>query len=355
MDTTSAPQIIEHTFENLNFTPFDCKWVPCSSRFVVSGQTPSAKGILKIYQLDQKADNKLRVVREFTKGSGYKSGCFGASSLTERAIALGDFSGNLSIMDLETCQESYSVKAHEGIVYCVEGAGGTGYGAPEIITGGADGCVRVWDPRQKEPVVSLEPAQELRPDAWAVDFGNSYNDNERVLAAGYDNGDLKLFDLRTNCLIWDTNLNNGICGLQFDRKDTIMNKLVSSTLEGRFYVFDMRTFNAEEGYACLNEKPHAATNWGVKHTPQNRDLFVVLGGNGSLNLYKYNYPSQRKTEDASGNPKGVPGSVTLLNQKELSTQPIAAFDWNAEKLGLGVCVCLDQTMKVLIVTKLNLF
>ena len=28
--------------------------------------------------------------------------------------------------------------------------------------------------------------------------GNSYNDEERVVAAGYDNGDVKIFDLRTN-------------------------------------------------------------------------------------------------------------------------------------------------------------
>lgn len=29
-------------------------------------------------------------------------------------------------------------------------------------------------------------------------FGNSHNDDERCVLAGYDNGDVKLFDLRTN-------------------------------------------------------------------------------------------------------------------------------------------------------------
>lgn len=29
-------------------------------------------------------------------------------------------------------------------------------------------------------------------------FGNSFNDNERCLLAGYDNGDVKMFDLRMN-------------------------------------------------------------------------------------------------------------------------------------------------------------
>lgn len=79
-------------------------------------------------------------------------------------------------------------------------------GAPEIATASRDGCVRIWDPRQKAPVVSLEPMdKEIIPDAWAVGFGNSYSD-ERVVACGYDNGDLKLFDLKKNTLLWDTNV-----------------------------------------------------------------------------------------------------------------------------------------------------
>eukprot|EP00983_Pelagomonas_calceolata_P064061 1147965-Pelagomonas_calceolata.AAC.3 len=31
-----------------------------------------------------------------------------------------------------------------------------------------------------------------------VAFGNSYNDDERCVLAGYDNGDVKMFDLRMN-------------------------------------------------------------------------------------------------------------------------------------------------------------
>jgi hypothetical protein len=34
-----------------------------------------------------------------------------------------------------------------------------GYGAPELVTCGRDGCVRVWDVRQQEaPVAAFEPA-----------------------------------------------------------------------------------------------------------------------------------------------------------------------------------------------------
>ena len=54
-------------------------------------------------------------------------------------------------------------------------------------------------------------------DCWTVAFGNSFNAEERVVAAGFDNGDVKLFDLRNMKLQWSTNVSNGVCGLQFDR------------------------------------------------------------------------------------------------------------------------------------------
>ncbi len=114
-----------------------------------------------------------------------------------------------------------------------------------------------------------------------------------MIGAGYDNGDIKLFDLKSQMFLWDTNLKNGVCGMEFDRKDIIMNKLAAATLEGKFTVFDMRTFNTNEGYANLTELGQKATIWGVKHLPQNRDLFVTMGGNGALNLYRYVYPAQR--------------------------------------------------------------
>ncbi len=88
-----------------------------------------------------------------------------------------------------------------------------------------------------------------------------------------------------------------------------MNKLGAATLEGKFSIFDLRTFNATQGYANLTESAQKATLWGIKHVPQNRDLFVTLGGNGALNLYKYHYPSQRSVKNSEGQDIGVIGKV----------------------------------------------
>ena len=93
----------------------------------------------------------------------------------------------------------------------------------------------------------------------------------------------------------------------------------------------------------------------MKHLPQNRDIFATQGGNGHIEIYKYNYPKNRVIQDVDKRKCGVIGSVTLLNEKEFSTQPVASLDWNTEKTGLGVISCLDQTCKVIITTKLNTF
>jgi len=40
--------------------------------------------------------------------------------------------------------------------------------------------------------------------------GNSYNSEERIVCSGYDNGDIKMFDLKTMSLRWETNVKNGV-------------------------------------------------------------------------------------------------------------------------------------------------
>ena len=66
------------------------------------------------------------------------------------------------------------------------------------------------------------------------------------MCAGYDNGDVKLFDLRSMKLQWEHNVKNGVCGIEFDRKDIKMNKVVVTTLEGGIWAFDLRTFCEEK-------------------------------------------------------------------------------------------------------------
>ncbi|EDQ85227.1 uncharacterized protein MONBRDRAFT_38989 [Monosiga brevicollis MX1] len=349
------PQIIEHVNHSVNYTLFGARWVPASARCVLFGQHARNTGALQVMALK---DSKLELEAEVTRPHGIKCGTFKASSFEERHLAVGDFDGELSLWDLERLDNPvYSAKQHDGMIYCIDGAGGLNQGgAPEIATGGKDGCVKIWDTRQPEvPVVDLAPEDsETARDCWSVAFGHSF-DEERCVAAGYDNGDLKLFDLRAMKLRWETTLPNGICSLQFDRPDISMNKLLVSGLESTFNVFDMRTFNEKAGgYAAVTEKSHKATIWVGEHSPHDRDVFVTGGGNGAVNLWKYNYPKKRVEEDEDGQPRGVAGTVQFVNSSVVSTQPVASFDWSSDMRGLAICTSFDQAARVLYVTNLNL-
>ena len=127
-------------------TPFDVKWIPSSPRFVMFGQSPSAKGVFNIYTIEE---GQLKLLSEWKKEFGIKCGTFKASPVSVRDVAVVDYKGKLIIYDIEKGVEKFSVQAHAHMGNTIDGIGGKGnnYGAPELVTGGSDGCVRVWDPR----------------------------------------------------------------------------------------------------------------------------------------------------------------------------------------------------------------
>lgn len=66
-----------------------------------------------------------------------------------------------------------------------------------------------------------------------------------------------------------------------------------------------------------------------------------------------NYPEQRTLTQTDKTIVGVPGTLTLLQNIGLSTQPASGFDWSLDKPGLACTGAFDQTVRVLITTKLN--
>ncbi|RKO97370.1 hypothetical protein CXG81DRAFT_26856 [Caulochytrium protostelioides] len=368
MTRLEKPQIILHKTKHVAFTPYEARWIPRTARLVVIGQHARGTGALHLLQLGTQGE--MSTLFETEKSAAIKCSTFGASAYGAAQLATGDFDGQVAVYDLEHgAKPVYCVSgAHDGVVNAIDGCGARpDTGAPELATAGRDGVIKVWDVRQQGvPVAVMAPDGDdhrdgrrpglARPEAWAVAFGDAHNNEERVVAAGYDNGDIKLFDLRMMAVRWETNVGNGVCSLQFDRQDIRMNKLVATGLEASLNVFDLRTIHPTTGCARLDERDqhHHTTIWSCKHLPQNREIFMTAGGDGALNLYRYEYPAQRTRRDADGaHDEGVAGTLQLLNTNVFAEQPIAHIDWSPDKEGLCAFTAFDQTIRVAVVTRLR--
>ncbi len=62
-------------------------------------------------------------------------------------------------------------------------------------------------------------------------------------------------------------------------------------------------------------------------------FFVSLS---SVHLPPSSYPDARVKKDENGKEMGVIGSVSLLQNVTLATQPISNIDWNADKVGTAL-------------------
>ena len=332
-DNSLVPKMKLILTKYINYIPFDIHWLPYSTKLVSIGESFDSKGILQIYNLNL---GKLSIESEYIQNYPSKCCTFGISSFSSRDLALGDFDWNLSVIDLEKGEFNYEIKkAHKGIIQSIDGLGiKNNQGPPEIVTGGKDGLVKLWDLRSDKPCILLEPKDIKKnfPECWTVRFCDC-GFNKKV-GIGYDNGDIKIYDLRMDKIFFGENLKKGVCNIEFDKKNIPVNKMIVTTLDSKFYLYDFTNYfqNQKKLYDEVN-----TTIWGAKFLPQKRDMFVSLGGDGNLNLYKYD----KKDFLNNSNDK-----LNMLSSNYICSRPIIGFDWHLIKNGLACLVSLDNSIKI---------
>ncbi|KAL5291146.1 WDR92.2 family protein [Megaselia abdita] len=324
----NKPAILEHIKHSVHYHVLDVKWVPETANVCVFGADKN-EGIMELFEM---TEGQLVLQKTVRRASPMKCGSFGLSH--KKQAVTGDIRGRLQIIDLEAPTiPVINTQAHEAAINSIDVVGGDSTnGALEIVTGSKDGSLKVWDVRQSEyPVVHLSPESDspIR-NCWSVAFGGSKNDFERCVAAGFDNGDLRLFDLRALKVIHEDNLGQGICGLQFDNKIGSMNRLVASTVNDGLRIYDLSSASPE---VLFKKNPESnSTIWTVQHLPQDQTKFATVEGNGNLRVWDHK-------------------SFKCESDIKLSSKPIVSFDWNSDFKGLGVVGSLDNIVRVVVVNK----
>ena len=46
------PQIVLHCHKSVNYTLYDCKWIPNTAKFICLGSHPKGTGALQVYELN---------------------------------------------------------------------------------------------------------------------------------------------------------------------------------------------------------------------------------------------------------------------------------------------------------------
>lgn len=192
--------------------------------------------------------------------------------------------------NIERLYSIYNVRrAHTEVINAVDTVGGDCYGALEIVTGGSDGNVRVWDPRQKtSPVARFEPNTDktitTRYACLTVTFGNVQNSTERCICAGYDNGDIKLFDLRTMKIRWQAHIETAIFNIEFDNKWNSMNEISIGTGSKGIYLFDLNKRLPNKQFKSYWDGD-SSIMWRTQYLPQNQDVMAGCCDNGQIYLF----------------------------------------------------------------------
>lgn len=89
--------LFTHITHAENFTIFDTKWIPHTTKFIALGARANGTGLIKVLELNCQ-NSQIDVVREINKKNAFKCSAFGLSRCKSGYLSIGDFGGSLQIM-----------------------------------------------------------------------------------------------------------------------------------------------------------------------------------------------------------------------------------------------------------------
>ncbi|KAF9207034.1 hypothetical protein BGZ49_001313 [Haplosporangium sp. Z 27] len=322
MSTVNTVKVSQVTTKSIPFTAFQALWIPGTTRICSLGSNDAGFGVIQVHNLSLPLASatpsispdsttkrsfpkhpKLIIHSETEKKVQFKSATFRASARSSSSphLLAGDFEGRVGLWDLTRTEVPLSsFKAHEDVVNCMDGAGSQ-TGRPEFVTGCRDGTVKLWDMRQnhKETEGAPSPISNISRkrgqagnDVWCVALGGLTETDDMMIAAGYDNGDVRVMDIRMGKAVFETNVENGVCAIEFDKRQGKAGSLIATTLEGALHSFDLVHGQFAAGSETLHEvvavqSGDDSTLWQARHIPQRSDILAVTDGGGNIHMYVF--------------------------------------------------------------------
>ncbi|KAN0015990.1 hypothetical protein ACTFIU_005940 [Dictyostelium citrinum] len=329
--------------KKLTSQPYSCQWIPTSCSVITVGKKTSggiSKGDIKIHQLDfddTSGDPKLNLVyeNEFTNPfrclSFFKQPNQLQQQQNNRRFITGDFNGQISEWDSDICDiPIWGIKgAHQGSISAIDA-----YGDHLVVCSGKDGTIKVYDTRIKpnngdnssSPISTFQ--QTNKNGCWSI----CTNDNNII--AGFENGDLNIYNLKTNSIQSTHKVNGGICSIDSNDRSNILNQFLITTNKSFITTLSLNnnTNNNLEFKDYEINKNENQTIWSGIYSPWNKkdneNIFTVCEGDGSVSMYRDDFK--------------------LIDKVIVSNSPILQLDYSKDRKGLLCCISLKKQLSILI-------
>ena len=180
--------------------------------------------------------------------------------------------------------------------------------------------MKLWDRRTLEkPILRMSPEDnENKRDCWSVSHSGP---DSKLIAAGFDNGDIKVFDVRATKLLWETSLSRGVSNLNLIQAGE-MTGLVAGNVQGKLY-----KWNLNSGDSTLSTQLDKSTVWSTERI--NEGTLVSAMGSGALCFTKY---SKDRLE--------------CVNTHQVSEPPLTGLTTSSDKPGLFATSSFDKTIRI---------
>ena len=188
--------------------------------------------------------------------------------------------------------------------------------------------MKLWDQRALDsPVIRMFPETgETRRDCWTVAHSGL---ESRLVAAGFDNGDIKLFDVRAMKLVWETTVSRAVTNLTFTTSQAT-DWLVAGTNLGKVFKWDAAA--PANTIHCQLDK---STVWDTQSIGDGSVVVSCLGS-GGLSVC-------RSTSD----------SIKQVCTHQVSEPPLNALSASRDKPGLIATASFDKFLRLFLYTGLK--